>query len=95
MEVLAYCGGSGICGKCAITITKGDPAVTLADRTFFSKEQLAAGKRLACQMILQEDLGIYLGNSKEQFQALGSMRIQLRLDENASYRQRTTEWQSI
>lgn len=85
MEVSAYCGGSGICGKCAVTVTKGDPVVTPADRTFFSKEQLAAGKRLACQVILQEDLDIYLGNTKEQFQALGSMRIQLRLDENTSY----------
>ena len=46
--VPAYCGGSGICGKCRVQFISPAPEPTEAEKHFFRKEELMAGWRLAC-----------------------------------------------
>lgn len=46
--VPAYCGGSGICGKCRVQFIGPAPEPTEAEKHFFSEEELMAGWRLAC-----------------------------------------------
>ncbi len=45
----AVCAGNGTCGKCKIQLQDGELAVTHGDEKYFSKEELKAGWRLACQ----------------------------------------------
>ncbi len=44
-----YCGGKGLCGKCAVVLRAGKTEPNEKERQIFSDEQLAAGFRLACQ----------------------------------------------
>lgn len=48
LTIFAPCGGSGRCGKCAVTIPGDAPAPSAADRRFLGETQIAAGVRLAC-----------------------------------------------
>jgi len=43
------CGGKGHCGKCRMQVISGAGEPTAADLKIFSKAQLQAGMRLACQ----------------------------------------------
>ena len=55
------CGGTGTCGKCTVTILAGRVADPTEDeRRLFSEEELAAGRRLACQVFPEEDLEVGL-----------------------------------
>jgi len=50
VEIAALCGGAGVCGKCRVQLISGQlSAATVAERSFFSEDELAAGFRLACQ----------------------------------------------
>lgn len=42
------CGGVGLCGKCKIRVIRGEVPATKKDETFFTKEELEKGFRLAC-----------------------------------------------
>lgn len=69
----AFCGGKGTCGKCRIQILGGSVPVTEQDRKFFRQEELAAGWRLACRTVLQEDLKIrFTLDQEESFEAVAS-----------------------
>ena len=59
-KLQASCGGSGHCGKCGVTVVKGTKTVSKQDQAFFSKEELAAGKRLSCCLKLQQDTEVLL-----------------------------------
>lgn len=73
MPIPAFCGGSGICGKCGVLVTEGKLPVTAEDRSIFSGEELEAGMRLACKAVLQENLGITVKQQPEsRFAALGT-----------------------
>ncbi len=52
------CGGKGVCGKCAVQVTKGRLPVSAEDARMFSPEALAKGFRLSCCAVLQEDITI-------------------------------------
>lgn len=45
----AVCAGKGTCGKCKIQVLEGEIPLSKADETFFSKEEIAKGYRLACK----------------------------------------------
>lgn len=69
----AVCGGKGICGKCDIRVLAGKLDITTADKNFFSKEDLEAGYRLACQAYPEEDLTISLEwNSEDRINVVTS-----------------------
>ncbi|NTV78688.1 MAG: hypothetical protein HGA25_05995, partial [Clostridiales bacterium] len=46
---LSCCGGVGLCGRCQIRYVKNATLPTIADRKFFTTEQLRMGYRLACK----------------------------------------------
>lgn len=46
----AFCGGNGTCGKCRVQFLSDPPVPTETEQTFFTKEELDAGWRLACQV---------------------------------------------
>ena len=53
------CGGTGICGKCLVTVTgKGLSAVTEEEKKHLSAEQLAAHVRLACKVYPVGDIAV-------------------------------------
>ena len=61
--IQAPCGGKGTCGKCRIQVLEGSLPIEKEDEQFFTEEELAAGWRLACQAIPQEDLVIRLDDN--------------------------------
>lgn len=60
------CGGRGACGKCRVQVMEGQLPVTAQDEKIFSTEELAAGWRLACCAVPEEDLAVRLGWGSEK-----------------------------
>jgi uncharacterized 2Fe-2S/4Fe-4S cluster protein (DUF4445 family) len=59
VEVVASCGGLGICATCKVRILQGSVTPpTLTEEEELGKEEMAAGFRLACQTIPLEDVRI-------------------------------------
>lgn len=54
------CGGHGRCRGCKIRVLQGTTAVNDAQREHLSPQEIAAGWRLACQCIVEDDLVIEL-----------------------------------
>ncbi len=54
------CGGRGRCKGCRIRVLSGHLPVTPDDQRLLAAEELAAGWRLACRAIVQEDLQVEL-----------------------------------
>ena len=52
------CGGHGTCKKCKVQLVQGTTPVHRLDRRSFSREQLAAGWRLACLAQATHDLSV-------------------------------------
>ena len=46
------CGSQGVCGHCRVRVVEGDVPRTPADEDHLSEAELAAGWRLACQVVL-------------------------------------------
>ncbi len=46
------CGSKTICGKCKVRVREGDAPVSPADERLLSKEEIADGWRLGCQLTL-------------------------------------------
>lgn len=61
----AACGGRGTCGKCKIKIVDGNLGITQQDEKIFSKEELAAGYRLACKAYPKKNCTISIITSDE------------------------------
>jgi hypothetical protein len=51
------CGGKGICGKCKIRAQGIAP--TPKDFTFFTREQIEQGVRIACDKIIEQDCSVF------------------------------------
>ena len=50
VDLVASCGGIGICGTCRVRIAQGEvTGLTLTEEESISKDQVAKGYRLACQ----------------------------------------------
>ncbi len=54
----AACGGKGTCGQCRITVLDPAPAPAPTEIAMFDAGELAAGARLACQVVLRDALSI-------------------------------------
>jgi Na+-transporting NADH:ubiquinone oxidoreductase subunit F len=61
---IGICGGNGHCGRCKVKTDSSSP-VTAEEREYFSAEELSAGWRLACQVLLKEDTSVELDPSFE------------------------------
>jgi uncharacterized 2Fe-2S/4Fe-4S cluster protein (DUF4445 family) len=58
IEISAVCGGRGLCGKCRVVVKEGSHnlgAVSRLETMSLSKEELAAGYRLACLALLSRE----------------------------------------
>ena len=56
LAIDSTCGARGTCGKCKVKILQGSNGITAADSKVFSDEELAAGWRLSCRSVAQEDV---------------------------------------
>ena len=70
-----YCGGNGQCGKCLVRVTKGWLAITADDRRCLSAEQLAAGYRLGCRAVVEDDCTIELTGMAREDEFLSLIHI--------------------
>lgn len=61
------CGGKGKCGHCKVTVTKGLESPTKVDEMKLKKDELDAGKRLACCLNLNKDMEIELKETEINF----------------------------
>lgn len=64
------CGGRGICGKCRVRVAGDAPPPTEADRRIFRGEDLAAGWRLACRLMVERDLTVHVPRAEEGLQVM-------------------------
>ena len=63
IDINAYCGGFGYCGKCIIQILKGDVTHPTSQEIKHLKDKLSQGFRLACQTQIIEDVEIDIHES--------------------------------
>lgn len=54
------CGGKGSCAKCRCRVLQGGGAITAQERPYFSKAEVDAGWRLACQVQVHGDIAVDL-----------------------------------
>ncbi len=54
----AACGGRGTCGQCKVEVLSGAGAVLPTEAALLDKAEIAAHKRLACQVVVNRDLEI-------------------------------------
>ncbi len=52
------CGGVGTCGLCRVTVLEGGGVILPVEAERITRQQAAAGLRLACQVTMHEDLKI-------------------------------------
>ena len=61
IPVTASCGGKGLCGKCRVRITGGEPGeITETESRILKDEEKEQGIRLACLVFPESDLTIEL-----------------------------------
>lgn len=56
----APCNGSGNCGKCRVRLLEGAAEPTEREKRLLTKEELAAGVRLACQVIPEQECSLLI-----------------------------------
>lgn len=55
VEILALCGGMGACGRCRVKVQAAAlPPLTDLERTLLLEEEVAAGYRLACRVLIDQ-----------------------------------------
>ncbi|MBD8526120.1 NADH:ubiquinone reductase (Na(+)-transporting) subunit F [Pseudomarimonas arenosa] len=63
LKLPAACGGGGTCGQCRARVVQGGGEVLPTERARLSRAELKQGQRLACQLLLREDLEIQLDDA--------------------------------
>ncbi|VAW96273.1 Na(+)-translocating NADH-quinone reductase subunit F [hydrothermal vent metagenome] len=61
--VPAACGGSGTCGQCRVNILQGGGPLLPTEASHISKREAARGVRLACQVVVLQDLKIQVAEA--------------------------------
>jgi len=59
IQLRAVCGGKGLCGKCKVKVA-GYKKYTEEEKEFLTQDELTQGFRLACQVIINNDLTVYI-----------------------------------
>jgi Na+-transporting NADH:ubiquinone oxidoreductase subunit F len=60
IKVPAACGGAGTCGQCRVTVAAGSSAALPTERAKLTREEIAKGLRLSCQLTLRNNLSLKL-----------------------------------
>jgi len=58
--IQSLCGGEGVCGKCKVQIVTGKAKIDKTALPFFTREEIEKGYVLACQMLVREDLKVFI-----------------------------------
>ena len=56
--VASACGGGGTCGQCRVKILSGGGSILPTERAHITRREARQGERLACQVMVKEDLRI-------------------------------------
>jgi len=56
--VPSACGGGGTCGQCRVKVKSGGGSLLPTEASLISKKEASHGERLACQLVVTEDLAI-------------------------------------
>lgn len=57
IDLISLCGGEGTCGRCKVQVLSGEVSpLTDAEHLLFTKAELQAGYRLACQTFARSDV---------------------------------------
>ena len=56
--VSSACGGGGTCGQCRVVVAEGGGTLLPTEASLISRREAAAGERLACQLLVNEDLEV-------------------------------------
>ncbi|MCR4904113.1 MAG: ASKHA domain-containing protein [Butyrivibrio sp.] len=78
------CGGNGHCGQCKVRFYSGETPVTDSDRRYITGEDLDAGYRLACRVVLKEDCVIELPQESSSVGMSEDMSIIMATDDKDS-----------
>jgi Na+-transporting NADH:ubiquinone oxidoreductase subunit F len=62
----AACGGRGSCGQCRVIVTAGGGEALPTEENHISRQDVAAGTRLACMVALHDDVSVSLPASMLQ-----------------------------
>ncbi len=57
------CGGEGRCGKCVVRVISTPPAPSVEEKKFLSDESIEDGLRLACRLVIEDDIDIEIPRS--------------------------------
>ncbi len=58
--VPSACGGGGTCGQCRVKVKSGGGSMLPTEASLISKKEARQGERLACQLVVTEDLAIHV-----------------------------------
>jgi Na+-transporting NADH:ubiquinone oxidoreductase subunit F len=56
--VASACGGGGTCGQCKVRVFEGGGVILPTETSHINKREAAAGERLACQVMVKQDMRI-------------------------------------
>jgi Na+-transporting NADH:ubiquinone oxidoreductase subunit F len=56
--VPSACGGGGTCGQCRVKVKSGGGSLLPTEASLISKKEAARGERLACQVVVTQDMDI-------------------------------------
>ena len=56
--VPSACGGGGTCGQCRVKVKSGGGSLLSTEASLISKKEAATGERLACQVVVTQDMDI-------------------------------------
>jgi Na+-transporting NADH:ubiquinone oxidoreductase subunit F len=56
--VPSACGGGGTCGQCRVKVNSGGGSLLPTEASLISKKEASQGERLACQLVVTQDLAI-------------------------------------
>ena len=56
--VPSACGGGGTCGQCRVKVKRGGGGLLPTETSLISKKEAAQGERLACQVVVTQDMEI-------------------------------------
>jgi uncharacterized 2Fe-2S/4Fe-4S cluster protein (DUF4445 family) len=63
MPLVAPCGGNGRCGRCVVEVRGDAPTPSGFEQKCLSTEDLASGRRLACQLKIDRDMEVLIPRS--------------------------------
>ncbi len=58
--VPSACGGGGTCGQCRVKVKSGGGSLLPTEASLISKKEAAEGERLACQVVVTQDMDIHV-----------------------------------